>query len=581
DIMEKSAQVMMMGQIYSSTKQVVAWLGRGNHDSKIAVKFVGMLHKKLEEMRLRGLQPSLKPTLSLPNTRRTYISIKRLARKWGPFSNVLQNAWFERARVMQEVIMACTKIDSSVRVNPPILISFEKCTLGLDMLAEVLGTLETDNLLSELYYNKPSSEGTVLSSMPPPGLTAIKVFSHWWQYVSRNCPIQLYSALISAWGFKASNDRDKLYAVRGFCEQTNDAGFPLDYSASVEHIYKAWTTTLFERHDLYPTQLHMAGVGLPRFYTSLPSWVPDHSLKAHSSQLRPETSTDREGPYYRASGAANIQKFIIDRLSGSLRLRGIQIDTIEAVFLQPPVERGNRLWHHISTQWLWNLDMKQYMPLLRWLQSILEFLRASAVASEEAEKQAVQDLWQTIISNYDASETAPNSVFPEAFESWYWVLENLSGNFMDSLTAALALAQTGDMYNRITTFENIIFRSLGGRLVFGTSQKRLLGHGPAGLLAGDVVYILEGMCTPFLLREYTAYTEGSEDTDKRWKLVGVVKLGSIFKDCVLRLRLYGKPGYRLHVYDPKLQFIEGIIYAVASDAWTHSLALAGVTLLLF
>ncbi|KAI4256059.1 MAG: hypothetical protein L6R42_006421, partial [Xanthoria sp. 1 TBL-2021] len=531
DIVEKSAQVLMMGQIYSSTKQVIAWLGRGNADSKTAIDFVEMLYKEIEDMKLKGLQPTLTPILSLPVTIRTFVSERRLSRKWYPLTDFLKNPWFERAWVMQEVIMACAKIDDSSRLEPPVVVAFEKCSIGFGALAEVLRILETDNLLLALSYDKPDSDGTGGLGTEPPGLTATRLFSRLRNDVSRHLPIRLYTGLSRAWDFKAGNDRDKLYAVRGFCEQVDNAAFRLDYAATVEDVYKTWTTALFERRDWYPWQLHMAGIGLRRSYTSLPSWVPDYSSSSPWVQLRPETSAGREGDYYRASGAPRMPEIIIDRLADSIRLRAIHIDKIEVVFRQPSMQMGSGLRYQISNQLLLNPDRKTYEARLEWLQSILNFLRASAPASEDNDNQAVQDLWQTIISNYNASEASPDGVFWEAFESWYRVLEFLAGNLRSSLIATFAMSRAGDVYNRTIMFETLKMKSLGDRPVFGTCQKRLLGYGPKGMLAGDVLCIVQGMCTPFLLREDTSNAGVCEGTDKRWRVVGA---------CYVHRLMYGE-----------------------------------------
>ena len=50
DLIEKSTQVLMMGQIYSSTKQVIAWLGRG--DKGIATAISNLWRGCMEKLRL-------------------------------------------------------------------------------------------------------------------------------------------------------------------------------------------------------------------------------------------------------------------------------------------------------------------------------------------------------------------------------------------------------------------------------------------------------------------------------------------------------------------------------------------------
>ncbi|KAL8904144.1 MAG: hypothetical protein Q9207_003468 [Kuettlingeria erythrocarpa] len=234
---EKAAQVLLMGQIYSCAKQVLAWLGRGTEYSEKAVDFVGMLFKEIENMRNEQVRPSLTTLLSSPNTPRTMLSNLRVTSKWRALRDLLLNSWFERVWVMQEVIMACVKIDTSTQTKDPIMLCFEKRVLGFDVLAEVLGILETDNLLLTLFTFGATGDGSTGLGVAPPGLKSVRLFSRLRTDVSRNQEIRLYTGLHNAWDFKSSNDRDKLYAVRGFCGQALDAKLPLDYDAPVEEVY--------------------------------------------------------------------------------------------------------------------------------------------------------------------------------------------------------------------------------------------------------------------------------------------------------------------------------------------------------
>ena len=64
DLPERSAQVSIMAQIYSSTKQVIAWLGRGDKSSKSAITFVETLFGEIEDMERKNRNPTLVPILT-------------------------------------------------------------------------------------------------------------------------------------------------------------------------------------------------------------------------------------------------------------------------------------------------------------------------------------------------------------------------------------------------------------------------------------------------------------------------------------------------------------------------------------
>ncbi|KAL9020021.1 MAG: hypothetical protein Q9185_002709 [Variospora sp. 1 TL-2023] len=530
DLKEKAAQVLLMGQIYSCAKQVLAWLGRGTGYSEKAVDFVEMLFDEIENMKSKQLRPSLTTELSSPNNPRTMLSNLRVASKWRALRALLLNSWFERVWVMQEVIMACVKMGISTHTKHSILLCFEKRILGFDVLAEVLGILETDNLLLKLFTFGATGDGSTGLGVAPPGLRAVRLFSRLRNDVSSNQQIRLYTGLQNAWNFKSSNDRDKLYAVRGFCGQAPDANLPLDYYAPVEDIYVAWATALFECHGWYPWQLHMAGIGLQRSYRNLPSWVPDFSSSSPWVQLRPETSKATEGLYYWASRPPKTPELRVDRSAGRLRLRAILIDTIEVVFRQPLVQKGSGPWHRLSDWLLLNPDKKHHEARLQWLQEIQNFLKNSTSASDTDEAQAAQILWQTLISNYSADEAIPGSVIWQAFESWYLINELLAGNLKSSLTATFALAHQGKLHEQATRFESLKAKAQGYQPVFGTHQKRLLGYGPTGLQVGDTICIIQGIRSPFLLRE-DRNSADAEHHEKRWKLVGA---------CFVHKLMYGE-----------------------------------------
>ena len=61
DLPEKSAQVSMMAQIYSSTKQVIAWLGLGDKNSESAVTFVETLFGEIEDMERKNRNSTMVP----------------------------------------------------------------------------------------------------------------------------------------------------------------------------------------------------------------------------------------------------------------------------------------------------------------------------------------------------------------------------------------------------------------------------------------------------------------------------------------------------------------------------------------
>lgn len=511
DKVEKSAQVLLMGQIYASTKQVIAWLGCGDADSEKAVRFVETLSKEVEDMKRKGLQPTLEPMMSSAPRFRNLATEMSRERKWSALSRLLRNSWFERVWVMQEIIMACTLAISHEEDHT--VISFEKCSISFDMLAEVLGILENDHLSANLVYDRQHDDGTKEDGVVPPGINAVGLFSALRDMRSKGTLILLNAALRDAWHHKASNARDKLYAVLGYCDDATDGRLRPDYESTVEDIYKAWTTVLLERDDEDAMPLPLAGIGLQRSFTNLPSWVPDFS--SGSYEVRSSSGLGA-GRLYQASGEHRNSEIVVAPSSQSIVLQGIPIDTVDSLFPQPSVEKPQR-WYHVLKPLLFTPDSDKFRSLLQWLGNVETFLRASPAPRETERTQLKEVLWQTMIGDYPSEGAPIDGNLAEAFESWYRAHRELAGKDKAGLFAHQT--RTAEFYDQIQTFEDLKAGSLQERPIFGTARRRLLGHGPMGLLAGDTVFVVKGARTPFLLREVEPGDE-REDENTKWRLVG-------------------------------------------------------------
>ena len=514
DLVEKSAQVLVMGQIYSFTKQVIAWMGRGGRSCKRAITFVETLFSKMEEMERKGLQPTVVPLMSLAARVHNIPAWLKAERQWSALSHLLRNPWFERIWVMQEVIMACTKTSHSARMKSPVLLSFEKYSVDFDLLVKVLKVIENDHFDSELAY-KPQDKNCVGElDILPPGYNAIKTFSTFRESRSRGTSIQFDSALSHSWHFKASNNRDKVYAVMAFADEALNANLRPNYEWTVENVYTAWATALLERNGHYPMLLHMAGIGHQRSLPALPSWVPDFSSGSFEGRLGSEMRKGVKEGHYLASGTNGRNEIGVDRSSLTLRFRGIRIDTVGAVWMQPSSGMGNRWYRSLKL----SQDKKFYRSILQWITDIESFLEKHSPDLRPDESQSRDILWQTFIGDYPSSKVPIDSRLSQAFKCWYQAQRELAGKHMSSWLPSML--RQPDFYNQAQTFDDLKTGSMHDRPVFGIPQRGLIGHAPKGLQLGDTVCIVKGARTPFLLRPDTHDVESDNLGIKRWRLVG-------------------------------------------------------------
>ena len=507
---EKSVQVSIMGQIYSSAIKVVAWLGRGDRLTRDAVTFTRRLSAEIEKRKAQGNQPTVTPTMSASPRLQDVPAQLRMFRNWDLLSLLLRNPWFERIWVMQEVVMACSATSRIMKVDEPVLLMFEECSIEFDVLASFLRFLKSNNLHSNLEFDRKYDNGSKELEMPF-GFGAVNVFSKYRNIKEQEDNISMNLALYDSWYFKASNDRDKVFAAIGFIDADEIANTDLhtDYKSSVEEVYTHCAITMLRRDDEYPMLLHMAGVGLQRSYTALPSWVPDFSQESYEVQLKSEALGNKKTKHYLASGIIKKIELGIDTSTRSLYYRGIFIDVVETVYKQPTFGKSDRWYHNFSPSLFFSPDKYFHKQVLQWLEDIGSFLSASECSHSR------DILYQTLVGDYSTPSYSPDSDLGDIFDSWCQAQRELAGSIQTSFLSSFN--RKPDSYDKVQLFENLKASSLGGRPIFGSKEKRMLGHGPMGLTAGDTICIIKGALTPFLLRPVRS--EGGVE-GKRYQLVG-------------------------------------------------------------
>ena len=124
-----------------------------------------------------------------------------------------------------------------------------------------------------------------------------------------------------------------------FADKAANTSLP-DYESTVEDVYISQAAALLGREYDYPTLLHMAGVGLQRSYSTLPSWVPDFSSGSPMVNLKSVAITTH-GRRYDALGVNEKTEISVDLPSLALQLQAIRIDTIKIIFRQPVFPENN------------------------------------------------------------------------------------------------------------------------------------------------------------------------------------------------------------------------------------------------
>ena len=329
-------------------------------------------------------------------------------------------------------------------------------------------------------------------------------------------------ALIYTKNFKASDYRDKIYAVMNFVDPAK-LRLKVDYNSSVEEVYIASATELIEMND-YPILLHIAGIGLRERPSTLPSWVPDFSPSSFSVYVKSRITNK----WFEASANPPTNTITLDHRSKTMSFMGVEIDRAEQLFRRPsPDDLGKRgTSQETVSRWSSFIKVAQnivypegdyYKSFLDVFNDVETFLNSSHAHSNPGGPASKETLFYTLIRDYPIGDARVDSDLREAFNAWYSAYQELAGQRIVKSFFASATRAT-KTYDQIQAFED----HLGPpeEPIFGTSTRRLLGSGPTGMLTGDMVCVIMGLCTPFLLRPDMEYDTGDHRVQKRWKLVG-------------------------------------------------------------
>jgi hypothetical protein len=261
---EKSKQVRMMREIYSSASEVIACTGNiADNDADIAEHFLRRFHEdgNRQEPRIRrAAQQGLK------------LLGRRRSPQWAALSKLLNQPYWTRVWIIQEIANA-----KKLRVM---------CgdrEISWDDLAFMVLSFsdeQTDPFLDipELLYMNGKSD---LSSLIQIGLIVISR-----EQVQSKADSSIRDVLPLTISFNATDPRDHFFAIQGIVEGAIDQHLLPDYSQKTEEIFIKVACHFVAQDD--PLWIFAyAGVGSNRNYTQLPSWVPDWSQKAYTASAEP------------------------------------------------------------------------------------------------------------------------------------------------------------------------------------------------------------------------------------------------------------------------------------------------------
>ena len=207
DLREQSAQVSIMGKIYSQARQVLIWLGEETKNDSEAFNVVSQLQTILATP-----PPTIGDLFVLSNPEFLSCTISSIPRSsWGQIAYLLHRSWFQRVWVIQEALMA----QSAQLFNGSKSIAWSTfAEVAEKILLYDMHTMFVNFKLASLALKNISLMRLENSELREP----------------------FFNLLCSARDFKSTDPRDKLYALIGICDSDAVPWESPDYTIPVSKL---------------------------------------------------------------------------------------------------------------------------------------------------------------------------------------------------------------------------------------------------------------------------------------------------------------------------------------------------------
>ena len=174
-----------------------------------------------------------------------------VVRKMGPLARLVQNQWFERVWVIQEVVLART-----VRVlYAGVEMDWATVVIGLVQLVDKADLLHLT--LMNLDLGNPSITLASTTKMDCLGLINIARIRF-----AKQRLVSVGDVLFTSRGFKASDLRDHVFGLTGLCGKDRDGWMTPDYTLKLSDVFVRVSLRLIEEGPF--RMIALAGIG---FYT--------------------------------------------------------------------------------------------------------------------------------------------------------------------------------------------------------------------------------------------------------------------------------------------------------------------------
>jgi hypothetical protein len=233
--------------------------------------------------------------------------------EWLALRRLLQNPWFERCWVVQELTLASK-----------VLLIYGGHYIDWEMLLSLMQFfIQEQSTITLMMLVKDGEHGSAL----PVGLFNGQVMANFRRMYHQNETLQLHKVLRRCITFRATDPRDRVFALQGITEAAKN--IPIDYELDIEEVLINTAKHLVRRPEALEV-LQYAGVGWTEDATGLkvPSWVVDWTrTKGFKAGILSSLNSEKLVIYKAAVQESPLLREVEDN---AIELGGLHIDNIKA-----------------------------------------------------------------------------------------------------------------------------------------------------------------------------------------------------------------------------------------------------------
>ena len=500
---DKSIQVALMKEIYSNASKVIVWLARptkaeglqryiellgGLQDERVAID---MIHELNDHITYYGFSAE---------------DLSRIIKREGDshrvyrlvaLSDFLANPWFARVWVVQEVAVA-----------REISFLYENQHLDWDWLWNVMASFQEPEMAAALAAG--GSNGDLRNTRHFHELARLRADTntlkekrskHYWGMVGLDdylittlLPLSLLLAKCA--DFEATDPRDKVYAMLGLASDDSPRFIRPDYeNKTTREVYMdAARYALQTKAPL--ALLPFAGIGdrTSASVPDIPSWVPDWTIPRRPSTLDQPLHNHYEKTQYYASLTTK-PEVNLDPISNVLTLGGAIVDEITALSTICHFERPDSV--SLAESYGSSFHPRQAAAHINWHDEAFTLALGGSVLRRRSSVE--EAFWRTLIGDMTPSSRPAPAALADDYRNWA-VCSRLVHRFCRLNGKGTPLPPGLSPASPAFAIWGTAMGFCAARRKFCVTRRGYMGMVPQGSRPGDLVAIILGAKTPYVLR---------------------------------------------------------------------------------